>query len=134
MITVTMLSELTSSGEMTPLPFLFAAVFLSSRNVSFKVVHGRFFLQQPPWCSRSLSEISKNVIEVFWDDIFMVRNTIKTGQPCCSAVICRKLSALETQFHLMEIAVVDCSKQGFDNYVSWCYCLRFINILVYLNK
>jgi len=28
-----------------------------------------------------LREISKSVIEIFWDEVFMVRNTMKTGQP-----------------------------------------------------
>ena len=57
----------------------------------------------------------------------MVRNTVKNGQSCCSAVICRKRSAFDMQFHLIvvssflktcvkdhEIAPADCQKEGFD--------------------
>ena len=29
----------------------------------------------------SLSEICKSVIEIFWDEVFMHRNTMKTGEP-----------------------------------------------------
>jgi len=34
----------------------------------------------------------KSVIEIFWDEDFMVRNTVKKGQSWCSAVICRRRS------------------------------------------
>ena len=57
----------------------------------------------------------------------MVRNTVKNGQSCCSAVICRKRSAFDMQFYLIvvsnflktcvkdhEIAPADCQKEGFD--------------------
>ena len=37
-------------------------------------------------------------IEIFWGEVFMVRNTVKTEQFSCSAVICRKQSAFKMQF------------------------------------
>ena len=33
------------SNELTPLPILLAAMFLGTRNCSYKIVHGSFFLQ-----------------------------------------------------------------------------------------
>ena len=39
-----------------------------------------------------------SVSEIFWDEVFMVRNTVKTGQYLCSAVTFRKRSAFEIAF------------------------------------
>ena len=64
------------SNEMTPLPILLAALFLGTGNCSSKIVYWNFFLQQPPGCSWSLSEICKKVMEIFWEQVFMVRNTV----------------------------------------------------------
>ena len=50
------------SNEMTPLPIILAAIFLTG-NCSYKIVHG----------------ICKSVIETFWDEVFIVRNTVKKG-------------------------------------------------------
>ena len=44
-------------------------------------------------------------IEIFWDVVFMVLNTVKTGQSSCSAVICRKLSAFKMQVHPIVVSV-----------------------------
>ena len=67
---------------MTLLTILPAAVFFGTGNCSFKIVHGSFFLQQRPRprCLGSLSEIGKSVIEIFLDEVFLVRNAIKNGQ------------------------------------------------------
>ena len=73
---------------MTPLPILIAAVFLGTGNCSFRNVHGSFF---PP-IAASMFVKFKSVIEIFWDEDFMVRNTVKKGQSWCSAVICRRRS------------------------------------------
>ena len=89
-----------NSNEMTLLPILLAAVILGTGNCSFKIVYGSLFLQKPPRCSWSLSGICKNVIEIFWDEVFIVRNTVKNGQSWCSTVICRKPGAFDMQFHL----------------------------------
>ena len=48
------------SNEMTPLPIVLAAIFLTG-NCSYKIVH----------------VICKSVIEIFWDEVFIVRNTVK---------------------------------------------------------
>ena len=50
-------------------------------------------------------EICKSVIEIFWDKDFVVRNTVKNGQSWCSAVICRKRSAFDMQFHLIVVSI-----------------------------
>ena len=65
---------------MTLFPILVAAVFLGIGNSSYKIVNGNVFLQQPPRCSGSLSEISKSVIKIFLDEVITTRNTVKTGQ------------------------------------------------------
>ena len=95
------------SKEMTLLPILPAAVFFGTGNCSFKIVHGNFFLQQRPRprCLWSLSEIGKSVIEIFWDEAFLVRNAIKNGQSWCLAVICRKRSAFDMQFYLIVVSI-----------------------------
>ena len=85
------------SNEMTLLPILLAAVYLGTGNCSSKIVYGSFSLQQWPQCSWSLSKICKSVIEIFWDEVFMVRNMVKNRQSWCLAVICRKWGA----FNLM---------------------------------
>lgn len=46
----------------------------------------------------SLSKIYESVFEIFWDEGFIARNTVKTGQYLCSAVTFRKRSAIEMQF------------------------------------
>ena len=45
------------------------------------------------------------VIEIFWDKDFVVINTVKNGQSLCSAVICRKQSAFDMQFHLIVVSI-----------------------------
>ena len=93
-------------NEMTPLAILLAAVFLGTGNCSSKIVYWSFNLQKPPRCSWSLSEICKSVIEIFWEEVFMVRNTVKNGQSWCSTVICTKRRAFDMQFHLIVVAIV----------------------------
>lgn len=46
----------------------------------------------------SLSKIYESVFEIFWDEGFIARNRVKTGQYLCSAVTFRKRSAIEMQF------------------------------------
>ena len=46
--------------------------FLSIRVAMTSSFTGTFFV--------SLSEIYNSVIDIIWDEVFMVRNTIKTGQ------------------------------------------------------
>ena len=93
------------SNEMTLLPILIAAVYLGTGKCSSKIIHGSLFLQKQPRCSWSLSEICKSVIEILWDKDFLLRNTVKNGQSWCSAVICRKPSAFDMQFHLIVVSI-----------------------------
>ena len=93
------------SNEMMLLSILLAAVYLGTRNCSSKIIHGSLFLQQQLRCSWSLSEICKSVIEIFWDKVFIARNTVKNGQYCCLALICRKWRAFDTQFYLIVVSI-----------------------------
>ena len=72
---------------MTPLPISLAAVFHGTGNCSSKIVDGSFFLQYPPRLSWSWSEIYESVIEISWNEVFMVRNVVKTGQSWRSTVM-----------------------------------------------
>ena len=81
--------------------------FLRTGNCSSKIVYRSIFLQQDqqlPRCSCSLSEICKSVI-IFWDEVFMVRNTVKNWPTWYSAVICRKRRAFVMQSHLMVVSI-----------------------------
>ena len=93
------------SNEMTLLPVLFAEVYLGTGNCSTKIVHGSVFLHKRPRFSWSLSEICKSVIRIFWGELFIVRNTVKSGQSWCSAVICRQRGAFDMQFHLIVVSI-----------------------------
>ena len=90
--------------EMVLLAILHAVVFLGNGNCSSKIVQRSFFLQ---WlrCSWSFREICKSVIEIFWDKVFIVRNTIKIGQSWCLVIICKKRSAFDMQFHLVVVSI-----------------------------
>ena len=105
------------SNEMTLLPILLAAVYLGIRNCSSKIVHKSFFLQWPPRCLWSSSEICKSVIEIFWAEVFMVTNTVKNGQTWCLAVICKKWRAFDMQFHLIVVSIFlkTCVKDQLDS-------------------
>ena len=46
---------------------------------------------------KQLSKICKSVIEISWDEVFMVRNTVKNGPSLCLAVICRHRSVFDMQ-------------------------------------
>ena len=93
------------SNRVTLLPILLAAVFLGTGNCSCKIVYVSFFPQQPSRCSWNLNGIYRSVIEAFWDKGFMVRNTVKNRQSWCLAVICRKWSAYDMQFHLLVVSI-----------------------------
>ena len=78
----------------------------------------------------------------------MVRNTVKNGQSWCSAVICRKRSAFDMQFHLIVVSIFlkTCVKDQGDSSSRllerrvWLVLYRgalvsgFVNTLVYFNK
>ena len=67
MIMVAMTSEL-SYNEMTPLLILLAAVFLGTGKCSRELLLP---------IAASMFVKFKSVIEIFWDEDFMVRNTVK---------------------------------------------------------
>ena len=52
------------------------------------IAHGSLFLQYLPQYSWSLSKTYEKVIEIFWDEVFMVGNAVKSGQifPCHSFI------------------------------------------------
>ena len=47
----------------------------------------------------------------------MVRNTVKNGQYCCLAVICKKRRAFDMQFHLIVVSIFlkTCVKDHLDS-------------------
>ena len=58
-------------------------------------------------CPLNLSKICESVSEIFWNGVFVVRNTIMTGQSAwCSAVICSKRSTFQMRFHLMAVSII----------------------------
>ena len=87
--------------------FYFQQYFSALETVLQKIVHGSFssnsrLIADGSW---SLSGNCKSVIEIFWDEVFMVRNTLKIGQSWCLAVICKKRSAFDMQFHLVIVSI-----------------------------
>ena len=98
---------------MMPLPNLLAAVFLGTGNSYSKIIPRAFFyislLDVTEVQSKSIRKKSK----IFRDEAFKVRNTVKTGKSGCSAVICRKRSPFDMQFHLIVVSI------GF-NYLLIC--------------
>ena len=47
----------------------------------------------------------KSVIEIFWNEAFIIRNTVRKGKSCCLAVICTKRSAFDMHFHLIVVLI-----------------------------
>ena len=128
---------------MTPLPILLVAVFLGTGNCSSKIVHGSFFLQYPPRLSWSLSEIYVSVIEIFWNEVFMVRNVVTTGQSWRSTVMepgryLWERSAIPTQSCLKDhgdsFSRLLVRKKDLINIYWEALVSGFANILVYFNK
>ena len=66
---------------MTPLPISLAAVFLGTGNCSSKIVHKNFFPKiAASMFVKFISGICKSVIEIFQDEVFMVKKKGKNGQ------------------------------------------------------
>ena len=137
---------------MTPLPILLVAVFLGTGTCSSKIVHGSFFLQYPPRLSWSLSEIYVSVIEIFWNEVFMVWNVVKSGQSWRSTVMepglyLWKRSAIPTHSFFNLFLKKESVKDHGDSFsrllvrkkdlisIYWGALVSgFSNILVYFNK
>ena len=85
-----------------------------------------------------LSGICKSVIEIFGDEVYMVRNTVKNGQSWCLAVIWRKRSAFDMQSHITIVPIFSktCVKDhGYSSSMYWeALVSGFVNILVYFHK
>ena len=47
----------------------------------------------------------KSVIQIFWNEVFIIRNTVRTGKSWFLVVICRKWSAFDSQFHLIVVLI-----------------------------
>ena len=47
----------------------------------------------------------KSIIEIFCNEVFIIRNTVRKGKSCFLAVICRKRSAFDVQFHLILVSI-----------------------------
>ena len=96
-----------------------------------------------------LTAKSLSVIEMLWNEVFMVRNTVKNGQSWCLAVICRKQSAFDMLFYLTVVSIFlkTCVKDHEDSSSRllerriWLVCIEalllvggFVKISVYFNK
>ena len=104
------------SKEMGAITYLLAVVYFSAgETVLPKSFTGTFS------SVASSMFVILSVIEIFWGEVFMIRNTVKTGRSWCSAVTCRKRRAFGMKFHFMvasiflkpyvkiiEIALADC--------------------------
>ena len=44
-------------------------------------------------------------MEIFWEEVFMVRNTVKNGESWCLMVIYTKQSTFDVQFHLIVVTI-----------------------------
>ena len=84
---------------MRPLSILLQQYFSALGTIVPKSFTGAFSSNSRPWCSWSLSRICKGVIKLFWNEVFMVRNTVSW----CLAIICRKWSAFDMKFHLIVV-------------------------------
>ena len=81
--------------------FYLQQLFSALETVLPKSFTGAFSFNSRSWCSWSLSDICKSVIEIFCEEVFMARNTVEDGQSWCSTVICTKQSAFDMQFYLI---------------------------------
>ena len=69
---------LPASQNLLSVYFSLAKFQLVSCNLSLAIIWQRTYTHKlPKLCSATLSEICKSVIEIFWEEVFMVRNTVK---------------------------------------------------------
>ena len=59
---------------------LLRAVFLGALSFFSTITHRGLFFQYLLQCSWSLNKICKSVSEIFWDKVFVVKNTVITRQ------------------------------------------------------
>ena len=53
--------------------------------------------------NRSQERFFSSTLEIFWKEVFIIRNTVRKGKSWCLAIICRKWSAFDMQFHLIVV-------------------------------
>jgi len=103
---------------MMPLAITYLQPYFSALGTLPKSFTGAFSSNSRLDVCELLSKICKSVIEIFWDEVFRVRNTVKTGQSSCLPVIYRKRSAFEMQFYLIVVSIVfkTCVKDHGDSF------------------
>ena len=93
------------SNEMTPLPILLQQWF--SAREPYKIAHRSFFNFSNTVASMfvKFKQNLKSVIEIFCNEVFIIRNTVRKGKSWFLAIICRKRSAFDMQFHLIVVLI-----------------------------
>ena len=74
---------------MTAITYFTSAMILGTGNLT-KSFTGAFFLQY-----------GRDILE----KVFIIENTVRKGKSWCMAVICRKRSAFDMQFHLVVVLI-----------------------------
>ena len=95
------------SIEITPLPILLQQNLKNSRHWQpYRIIHRSFFRQYGllDLC-KLLRKICKSFIEILWDEVFTVRNTVRKGKFWGLAAICGKRSDFDMQFHLIVVLI-----------------------------
>ena len=98
---------------MMPLPNLLAAVFLGTGNSYSKIIPRAFFYNSLLDVTEVQSKSIRVLSRYFGMKLLRLEIQLKTGKSGCSAVICRKRSPFDMQFHLIVVSI------GF-NYLLIC--------------
>ena len=103
MIRVAMTSEL-SQQRNDAITYFTSAIILGIGNLT-KSFTGAFFSNTVASMFVKFKQNLKSVIEIFWNEVFIIRNTVRKGKSWCLAVICRKRSAFDMQFNLIVVLI-----------------------------
>ena len=98
-----MTSEL-SQQRNDAITYFTSAIILGIGNLT-KSFTGAFFSNTVASMFVKFKQNLKSVIEIFWNEVFIIRNTVRKGKSWCLAVICRKRSAFDMQFHLIVVSI-----------------------------
>ena len=103
------------SNEMTPLPILLQQWF--SGREPYKLTVARMFVK--------FKQNLKSVIEMFCNEVFIIRSLVGKGKSWFLAVICRERSAFDLQFHLIVVLIFlkTCVKDRGDGF-AWLLELK----------
>ena len=74
------------------------------RNLT-KLFTGAFFSNTVASMFVKFKQNLKSVIEIFCNEVFIIRNTVRKGKSLFLAVICRKRSAFDLQSHLIVVLI-----------------------------